>query len=220
MDPERFPPDAGYPVSCHQCQGAFDAQTAESCQCLVGRRTVVCPHCGSCFCRAKPAYKQKFWERAPQSMWDRALAERKALVQPPPNPAPDKVVRPLVLVVDDEKDIQQMTAIAIADLGYGVVLARDGKEGLELARRYRPDLILTDAFMPKLDGREMCRQIKENPLLASIPVVVMTAVYTSARYRSEAFKEFRADDYLSKPLDFPQLRSVLHKHIAPGKSGG
>jgi CheY-like chemotaxis protein len=89
-------------------------------------------------------------------------------------------------------------------------------EGLALAARYRPDLILADAFMPKLDGREMCRRVKTDPETSSLKVVIMTAVYTAARYRSEAFREFQADDYLAKPLDFQEFRAILTKHLGNG----
>jgi CheY-like chemotaxis protein len=67
--------------------------------------------------------------------------------------------------------------------------------------------------MPRLDGREMCLRLKNNPFTSKLKVVIMTAVYTAARYRSEAFREFHADDYLSKPLDFRELRGVLARHL-------
>jgi len=146
-------------------------------------------------------------------MWDRAMADRRAVFDPPSNPTPATATRPLVLVVDDEPNIQRVAHLALSALGYGVVLGRDGLEGLELASRYQPDLVLADAFMPKLDGREMCRRLKDNPATSRVKVVIMTAVYTAARYRSEAFREFHADDYLSKPLDFEELRAVLQKHL-------
>jgi CheY-like chemotaxis protein len=79
--------------------------------------------------------------------------------------------------------------------------------------RYQPDLVLTDAFMPRVDGREMCGRLKSNPATSGLKVIIMTALYTAARYRSEAFRDFHADDYLSKPLEFKDLRAVLQKHL-------
>ena len=117
----------------------------------------------------------------------------------------------MVLVVDDEPNIQQMAVRAVGSLGYGVALARNGEEGLALAAAYKPEVVLTVAMMPKIDGREMCRQIKERPENAGTKVVIMTSLYTAARYRSEAYKDFHADEYLSKPLDFQQLQAVLRK---------
>jgi CheY-like chemotaxis protein len=216
MDPETQPQGHTYVVPCFACQAPFDALASDWCGCLTTKRTLVCPACRNCFCKAATAYKQGFWEKAPQSMWDRAMADRRAVFEPPPNPPPASVARPLVLVVDDEPDIQRATLIALSELGYGAVLARDGLEGLQLASRYRPDLILADAFMPKLDGREMCRRLKSSPATAKLKIVIMTAVYTAARYRSEAFREFHADDYLSKPLEFKDLRAVLQRLLGSG----
>lgn len=214
MNPETPRADRTYVVACHNCQAEFDALARPWCACLVGKRTLLCPSCDQCFCRAPAAYKRRFWEAAPQSLWDRWLAERPKTVELPPNPSPAQAHRPLVLLVEDDEDIQRVTVHALKELGYGVVLAGNGIEGLDLAKRYQPDLVLTDAFMPKLDGREMCRLLKEDPATSKIRIVIMTAVYTAARYRSEAFRDFHADDYLTKPLNFAALRAVLQKQLA------
>lgn len=206
-----------YVVTCHKCRLPFDALQASWCSCLVTDRTFVCPSCGACFCKAAPAFKQKFWSGAPKALWDRKLEEKREEFQPPPNPTPANATRPLVLLVDDEKDILRVATRVIEGLGYGMILARNGAEGLELARVYKPDLVLTDALMPKLDGREMGRQIKEHPDTAHIKVVVMTALYTSLRYQQEAYRAFRVDGYLTKPLDVEQLRETLEKHLRPGR---
>ena len=73
------------------------------------------------------------------------------------------MARPLVLLVDDEKDIQRVASRVIQSLGYGLVLGHNGEEGLELAPRYKPDLVLTDALMPRMDGREMARRSRRKP---------------------------------------------------------
>jgi CheY-like chemotaxis protein len=216
MVTEPQPQGDGYVVPCFTCQAPFDAMAAGWCACLTSKRTVVCPSCRNCFCKATTPYKQSFWERAPQEMWDRSMAERRIIFEPPPNPPPDAVKRPLILVVDDELDVQRATLAALSELGYGAVIARDGLEGIQLASRYQPDLVLADAFMPKLDGREMCRRLKSSPATATLKVVIMTAVYTAARYRSEAFREFHADDYLAKPLELKDLRALLQRLVGSG----
>jgi CheY-like chemotaxis protein len=208
--------EAGYTVACEKCKARFDALKAEWCSCLVSERSFACPSCGSCFCKAAAAYKHKFWSGAPKAMWDRKLAERSDTYEPPANPAPGAAQRPLVLLVDDEKDIQRVAIRVLQELGYGVVLARNGAEGLELAKSYKPDLVLTDALMPKLDGREMGRQIKSDPETASAKVVVMTALYTAAKYRQEGLRAYKADDYLSKPLEAAELRAVLERLLGAG----
>ena len=106
-----------------------------------------------------------------------------------------------------------MTAEAVDELGYGHLVARDGAEGLDLASRYAPDMVLTDAVMPRLDGREMCRLLKEDPATAGIKCVVITGLYTRAHYRNEAVSYFHVDDYVHKPVDINQLRTLLQKHV-------
>ncbi len=110
-----------------------------------------------------PAFKQKFWAGAPPEMRARRQAERNQPAGAKPTPLPDELRRPLVLLVDDETIIPRVATRVIEGLGYGVLVATNGEQGLELARVYRPELVLTDALMPKLDGREMGRRIKENP---------------------------------------------------------
>ena len=215
--------DSGAPtpthvVACYTCKAPFDTLTAGWCQCLVTRRSFVCPVCRTCFCLAPQSYKQSFWEGAPQPLWDRAEVEHRSVGDLPENPDAELALHPLVLIVDDEKDIRRIAFAAVTGLGYHAVVASNGEEGMELAARYKPDLILTDAFMPKLDGREMCRRIKANPETATAKVVIITSVYTASRYKYEAYKEFNADDYLSKPLDLSSLRDLLRKHLGvPGE---
>ena len=212
-------PTPTHVVACYTCKAPFDAVSAGWCQCLATRRSLVCPVCRRCFCQAPQSYKQGFWEGAPQDLWDRAEAEHRPVGDLPENPDPEIAEHPLVLIVDDEKDIRRVAFAVVTGLGYHAVVASDGEEGIELAARYKPDLILTDAFMPKLDGREMCRRIKTNPETAAAKVVVITSVYTASRYKYEAYKEFQADDYLSKPLDLSSLRDLLRKHLgSPGEN--
>jgi CheY-like chemotaxis protein len=202
-----------YVVACYACRASFDALEATWCSCIATERTLVCPSCLTCFCKALPQYKQLFWRNAPRTLWDRKLEEHQQAFELAPNPEPAEAARPLVLLVDDEKDIQRVASRAITGLGYGLVVARNGQEGLELARRYRPDLVLSDALMPQMDGREMCRRIKEAPETANVKTIVMTALYTAVKYKTEAHKAYRVDDYLNKPLDFALLRDMLQKHL-------
>jgi CheY-like chemotaxis protein len=202
-----------YDVACHSCSNHFDAGAAKWCSCLWQERSFECPHCMRCFCKAPISYRQKFWREAPQPIWDRKLQEAQAEFAMPERPAPSEVDRPLVLVVDDEKDIQRVAYRVLRGLGYGVINGRDGEEGLELAQQYLPEMILADALMPRLDGREMCRRIKGDPATAKIKVVIMTSVYQAPKYRTEGLRVYQADDYLSKPLDVTQLNAMIQKHL-------
>ncbi|MBV9495220.1 MAG: response regulator [Acidobacteria bacterium] len=203
---------AEYLVTCHNCRAEFDAFESGWCSCLHKERTLTCPHCLSCFCQAPSAYKQKFWVGAPPELWNRKMEEHYA-VDRFDNPPPESVARPLVLLVDDEKEIRAVAIRVIESLGYGLIVARNGEQGFELAKQYKPDLVLTDAMMPKLDGREMGRLIKGEPTTAQARVVVMTSLYKDSHYKYEALKKFQADEYLTKPLAIERLRDVLQKYL-------
>jgi CheY-like chemotaxis protein len=159
------------------------------------------------------SYKDRFWQNAPQSLWDREAEEHRRDSFVRPNPEPFEVTRPLVLVVDDDPRTRLMATKVIEGLGYGAIVASNGEAGLVMARRYMPELILTEALMPRMDGREMCRRLKEDPPTSEIKVVVTTALYTQSKYRTEAYKLYHVDEYLSKPINFNDLRRVLQKHL-------
>ena len=205
--------DETHNVTCVNCHAAYDALQAAWCSCLVAERTLVCPSCLSCFCKAPASFKKTFWSGAPRALWDRKFAEHHTQFARAPNPPPEEIKRPLVLLVDDEPDIQRVASRVVESLGYGMLLGRDGEEGLSLARLYHPELVLSDALMPRMDGREMCRQIKADETLAGVRVIVMTSLYTSLRHQSEAFKSFKVDDYLAKPIEVEQLRALLQKYL-------
>ena len=127
------------------------------------------------------------------------------------NPDAAEVKRPLVMVVDDDKTMRMILVARISSLGYGAITAPDGAEGLLLSRIYRPELVLTDALMPKMDGREMARLIREK--LPSTHIVVMTSVYKSPQHKYEALRNFGADDYLIKPIQSKLLAEVLERFL-------
>lgn len=211
--PETISDTTPYPITCFNCQERFNVLEAEWCSCLVSERTFVCPACKKCFCKSKLQFKLSFWTDAPQSVWDRRIRDEKELDELEPNPTPDKVSRPLILIVDDEAPILRTAIRAIKGMGYDAVHAADGAQGLKFARLYVPNLILSDALMPKMDGREMCRQIKNDPFMADMKVVIMTSLSARAKDRSGAFREFKVDDYLQKPLEYDTLRSILQRFL-------
>ena len=207
---------ASYFVACHACQAEFDALQAGWCSCVATDPSVTCPNCSSCLCKATAAYQRRFWAAAPRALRERRVGAVPAPSALPPNPPPEDVRRPLVLLVDDERAIQMVALRVIAALGYGMLHASNGVEGLDLAKRYKPDLVLTDALMPRMDGRDMAREIKGDPDTSHIKVVVMTGLYTNVKYRNEAFLDYKVDGYVSKPIDVPQLVQVLEQHLNPG----
>lgn len=102
------------------------------------------------------------------------------------------------LIVEDNEDILQ-TLKALFSQIYNVTLARNGKEGLELAREERPDIIVSDVMMPEMSGIEMCIKIKSDFDVCHIPVVLLTAL-TSVEQNVEGLQR-GADDYISKPFN-------------------
>lgn len=108
-----------------------------------------------------------------------------------------------VLVVDDQASSREAMAAALAPLGYEVLQARDGLEGLRLAREGVPDVILLDVVMPGVDGWEVCERLKTDEETRLIPVVFLTGLDSrQARLRG---LEAGATDFLSKPFDLVEL---------------
>lgn len=109
-----------------------------------------------------------------------------------------------ILVVEDERRLAELVKAFLADKGYAVLVAFDGEKGVETALREKPAVVLSDVLLPKLNGWDLCRRIKAEPALAATRVILMTAVYTKARYRTDA-TEAGADDFVPKPLDLEDL---------------
>jgi two-component system phosphate regulon response regulator PhoB len=108
-----------------------------------------------------------------------------------------------ILVVDDEPDLLELVRFNLCQLGYEVETATGGREGLEKARRQRPDLVVLDVMLPDLPGTEVCRRLRSDPDLASLPILMLTA-------RSEEIDrvvglEVGADDYVTKPFSPREL---------------
>lgn len=195
-------------ISCYGCKVAFDAVEATFCSCLTRSRTLVCPNCLRCFCTAPTPFIRSFWATAPQVIWLRREELRREQAT-----ASTHEGRAVILVVDDDVDVQAVALRVLSSFGYDVVLASTGVEALERAKSLRPSLVLTDALLPGLDGRELCRQLKNDPETAAVPVIIMTAVYKAGRYRTEAMRDFRADDLLAKPLNVADLRQTLSRFL-------
>jgi two-component system phosphate regulon response regulator PhoB len=103
-----------------------------------------------------------------------------------------------ILVVEDEEDILELLRFNLAREGHAVLTSASGEDGLELARAERPDLILLDLMLPGLDGREICRRLKQDPETRHIPVVMVTA--RGEESDIVAGLELGADDYVTKPF--------------------
>ncbi len=121
--------------------------------------------------------------------------------------------RPLILAVDDIPENLEILKVRLEANGYDIVTAADGDEGFAAARTYLPDLILLDIMMPKRDGISVLRELKSDPALGSIPVILVTAK-ADTRDVVEGL-DAGGDDYLTKPFEHSALlarvRSMLRQ---------
>jgi DNA-binding response OmpR family regulator len=114
-----------------------------------------------------------------------------------------------VLLADDDPSLLRLISTTLGTDDFELLLATDGEQALETARRQHPDLLLLDVNMPRLDGFEVCRQIKADPETASIKVVMLSARGTDAD-RAHG-REAGADDYFAKPFSPIQLLNKVYQ---------
>lgn len=105
---------------------------------------------------------------------------------------------PKILIVDDEEDILELVEFNLAKEGYAVFTARNGQEAITEAKKIRPDLILLDVMMPKMDGIEACRLMRTMPEFKNTFMVFLTA--RNEEYSEIAGFNVGADDYIAKPI--------------------
>ena len=121
-----------------------------------------------------------------------------------------------ILIVDDDPVLVKATQTILESKNYRVVTAYDGDEGLQKAREEEPDLILLDIIMPTKDGFHVCEEIKKDPQLANIPVIIMTSF---AERKSEtdipvsAGLELEAEGYLDKPVSPEELLNTVGRFL-------
>jgi two-component system alkaline phosphatase synthesis response regulator PhoP len=103
-----------------------------------------------------------------------------------------------VLVVDDEEPILELLKYNLEKSGYDVRTAEDGNKAVEIAKKFTPDLVLLDIMMPKMDGVETCRLLRDVPALQKTFIIFLTA--RSEEYSEVAAFDVGADDYITKPI--------------------
>ena len=109
-----------------------------------------------------------------------------------------------VLVVDDDPDKRMLLMVALQMAGYEVRTANDGEEGLLAVEAYQPDLIITDVMMPKMDGYELARRVRANPLTRFVPIIIQTAARNDAQDHRRG-SEVGALGYITDPTDIDLL---------------
>ncbi|MBI1871659.1 MAG: response regulator [Chlamydiae bacterium] len=111
-----------------------------------------------------------------------------------------------ILLVEDNVDMVNFLSFQLQDT-YNLVKAKNGVEGVEAAKLYKPDLIISDVMMPIKDGYQLCREVKEDPKTQHVPVILLTAK-TDLSMKVEGF-EYGADDYLTKPFSSEELQARI-----------
>ena len=119
-----------------------------------------------------------------------------------------------ILFIDDEADIRTVTRTLLERAGYRVLSAARGEVGLMLARTERPAAILLDILMPKMDGREVLRQLKADPATAAIPVIILTGIEEDDPMADPM--ESGAAHYLVKPYQPEDLLNSLRRVLSNG----
>lgn len=125
------------------------------------------------------------------------------------------IIKDTVLVIEDNSDIRENIAELLDLAGYNVIQAADGKEGVNQAKTYKPNLILCDIMMPKLDGYGVIKALENLPDLASTPFVFLTAKSEKTDFRSGM--DLGADDYLTKPFESNDLLRVVDARLKKNK---
>lgn len=109
-----------------------------------------------------------------------------------------------ILVVDDEADIVELLSRRLEDWGYGVLQATNGEDGLRLAQRERPDLVLLDIRMPRMSGLQVCAKLRNQTEQPRIPVIFLTALGRPEQIENGFQQE--PDDYIVKPFEASDLK--------------
>lgn len=122
-----------------------------------------------------------------------------------------------VLVIEDEKNIAELIRYNLEREGFQVVVAQNGEEGLRVIEQHRPDLVLLDLLLPRLDGLEVCRRLRQHEATRLTPIIILTAKASEADKVSGL--ELGADDYVTKPFSPRELIARIRAALRRRSSG-
>ena len=120
----------------------------------------------------------------------------------------------VILVVERDPHVRELEGFFLREAGFAVEFARDGEEALILVRSTRPDLVITEVLVPRVDGLAVCRRIKEDPATADTAVLVFSILAAESRAR-----EAGADAYLRKPLSERSLLETVRELLEKREAG-
>ncbi len=122
--------------------------------------------------------------------------------------------QPYIIITDDDPDIVENLVTILGTQPYRLATARDGKQCLMLIKQERPDLLILDMLMPRMDGWGVIRELRSDPLYADLPIMVLTTVVEDAsrrRYELEVGMEMDVQDYVQKPAKPAELLQRVEK---------
>ena len=122
-----------------------------------------------------------------------------------------------ILVVDDDPDVAKLLSLLLTGEGFVVSQALDGQEALDKARQEKPDLLILDVMLPKIDGYKVARLLKFDEKFSQIPIIMLTAKIQE-RDRDLGI-EMGADEYINKPFDNEELIVKVKEMLGRGKRG-
>ena len=114
-----------------------------------------------------------------------------------------------ILVIDDEGDLLKLAKTRLEASGYNISTLDGGDRALEVTKREKPDLILLDIVMPGKNGYDVCKELKGDPAVRDIPVIIFTAYYPEEEYVKTHMEEVGADDYILKPFEAQTLLAKI-----------
>ena len=121
-----------------------------------------------------------------------------------------------VLVVEDHPDMLEVLTCQVEMMGFSVIPAKHGKEGVKKALEEKPSLILMDIMMPEMDGKAATRAIRSNPETQNIPILAATVLFREPDLKSCI--EAGCNDYIVKPFTFQELQGKIQEYISDGES--
>lgn len=123
-----------------------------------------------------------------------------------------------ILLVEDDAINLELLDFLVSDAGYETLLARDGMEGVEQARREQPDLIIMDILMPRMDGYEAAREIRRIPELQDTPMIAVTALAMAGD--REKIEQAGFDGYISKPIQIKYFLEQIESYLRSRSEAG
>lgn len=121
-----------------------------------------------------------------------------------------------ILAVDDEPSIVRLVTAALSARGYEVIAAHDGQDALDKVALEKPDLIVLDIMMPRMDGREVARRLAASPSTAKIPIIFLSAI-GDLDSQLDTLEEMKDVEYLTKPFDVKELGDYVDAMLDPAK---